>query len=198
MTTAAAIIAGGQSHRMGGVEKAFVEINGKSILDWIIARLAPQVERLVINANGDAARYQGTGLSVIADLRRDVGTPLAGLHASLHWAKINGFGRLLTVPSDAPFLPIDLVNKLAAVAQPAAIAASGGQSHFLTGLWPSGFYESLDDAITKEKLFRVKNWVVLAKAVTVTWPVVPFDPFFNVNTSEELVEARRIAAEYAP
>ena len=183
---------------MGGAEKAFAEISNKSALAWIVDRLAPQVERLVINANGDVARYQNSGLSVIADQRRDVGTPLAGLHAALHWAKDHRFDWLLTVPSDTPFLPRDLTGKLAAAACPAAIAVSGGQAHFLTGLWSTTLCETLDDAIGKEKLFRVKDWAAHARAANVTWSVIPFDPFFNVNTPEDLAEARLIAAEFSP
>ena len=116
----------------------------------------------------------------------------------MHWAKTGGFDWLLTVPSDTPFLPRDLISKLAATAQPAAIAASGGQDHFLTGLWSTTLCDTLDDAITKEKLFRVKDWATRAKAATVAWSVIPFDPFFNVNTPEDLAEARRIAAEFSP
>ena len=198
MRIAGAIIAGGRSSRMGGIEKAFVEIGGKPILDRIVARLTPQVDRLVINANGDANRFAQSGLAVLPDLRADIATPLAGLHASLHWAAHNGAEWLLTVPADTPFLPRDLMQKLSTGSHDAVIAASGGQKHFLTGLWATSLLPVLESAITAKALVRVKDWAAKADAATVEWPVSLFDPFFNVNTPEDLAEAARIAAEFDP
>ena len=198
MKIAGAIIAGGRSSRMGGVEKIFLEIGGKPILDRIVSRLAPHVDRLVINANGDASRFAQSGLAVLPDLRTNIATPLAGLHASLHWAARNGFDRLLTVPADTPFLPRDLMQKLSTGSHDAVIAASGGQKHFLTGLWATSLLPVLESAITAKALVRVKDWATEADAATVEWPVSLFDPFFNVNTPEDLAEAAHIAAEFDP
>ena len=195
MKIAGVIVAGGRSSRMGGVEKLLAEIGGVSILQRIVDRLAPQVAALAVNANGEVLRFASTGLAVIPDRRADVGTPLAGLHAALHWAKASGFDGVVTVPSDVPFLPRDLVTRLAAASQSAAIAASGGQDHYLTGLWSCFLLGALEDAITTEQMFRVKDWAKHAGAATVEWPVTPFDPFFNVNDWEDLAEANRIAAE---
>ncbi len=194
MKTAGVIIAGGRSSRMGGGEKVFIEVGGKRILDRIIERMAPQVDRLAINANGDATRFQDTGLTVIPDLPEAAQTPLAGFHAALQWAKATGFDRLLTIPSDAPFLPRDLMAQLAAV-QKAAIAESNGQEHYLTGLWPVMLSGVLDEAI-EAGMLRVKDWASHVDAATVEWPVHPFDPFFNVNTSDDLARAQAIAAEF--
>lgn len=197
MRVAAAIIAGGRSSRMGGAEKSFAVIGGKRILDLITERLAPQADEIVINANGDISRFATTGLTVVADVLTDVGTPLSGLHASLAWASRAGFDLLLTTPSDCPFIPLDLVQRLRG-REAAAIAASGGQPHYLTGLWPASLLPALEAAIRHEGLFRVKDWVSHAGAAAIEWPVSPYDPFFNVNTPEELAEAERIAAQFAP
>lgn len=194
MTTAGVIIAGGRSSRMGGVEKVFIEIGGKTILDRLIERIGPQVDRLAINANGDATRFQATGLAVIPDLSVGVQTPLAGFHAALHWANAAGFDRLITIPSDAPFLPRDLVGRLASK-QKTAIAASNEQDHYLTGLWPVALSGALDEAI-KAGMLRVRDWASHVDAATVEWSVHPFDPFFNVNTPEDLARAQAIAAEF--
>ena len=198
MKLAGVIIAGGRSSRMEGREKIFIGIGGKTLLDRIMGRMMHQIDRLAINANGDATRFGSTGLTVIADLPGDVESPLAGLHAALRWANAHGFDRLVTVPSDTPFLPRDLVSKLAGAMHKAAIAASGGQKHFLTGLWPVPLCGMLDDAIENTRMFRVQDWAQRAEAASVEWPAQPFDPFFNVNTPEDLAEARKIAAQFDP
>jgi molybdopterin-guanine dinucleotide biosynthesis protein A len=194
MTTAGVIIAGGHSSRMGGEEKAFKFIGGRTIIDRVIARLRPQVSALAINANGDASRFSSTGLAVLPDRLTHVTTPLAGIHASLVWARDMGHDLLLTVPADTPFLPRDLAKRLEAP----AIAASGGQDHFIVGLWSISLVDDLERAIRDDGLFRVKDWVARVHAKAVEWPVIPYDPFFNVNTPEDLAEAARIAAEFDP
>ncbi len=196
MKVAGVIIAGGRSSRMGGQEKIFTEIGGRPILDRIVDRLAHQVDRLAINANGDATRFRSSGLTIFPDLPDDAETPLAGLHAAFHWAKAHGFEALLTVPSDAPFLPRDLVAKLAAGKKETAIAASGGQVHYLTGLWPVVLSRSIDDAIRDTRMFRMQDWAKFADALPVEWPVQPYDPFFNVNTPADVAKAEKIAAEF--
>jgi len=194
MTIACAIIAGGRSSRMGGEEKAFKPVGGKTVLDRIIARIKPQVDILAINANGDSRRFSYTGLAVFPDRLTDSATPLAGVHASLAWARDHGHDRLLTVPADTPFLPRDLAQRLAAP----AIAASGGQEHFIIGLWPAGLADDLERAIRDDGLFRVMDWAARVHAEPVEWPTTPYDPFFNINTPQDLAEAARIAAEFDP
>lgn len=134
MRICAVIVAGGQSSRMGR-EKAMETIRGRRMIDRMAATLGSQVDSIVVNATGDTQRFLSLGLPIIADLRSDIDTPLAGVHAALDHAHANGFDAVLTAPSDAPFLPGDLVQRLADAGRSAAIAASGGQPHYLTGLW---------------------------------------------------------------
>ena len=195
MRIAAVIIAGGRSSRMGR-EKALEPVGGKPILARIISRIRPQVEDIIINANGPVERFRDMGLPVIPDLHSDVGTPLAGLHTALTLAHDEGFGAVLTVPSDCPFLPDDLVQRLSDAKAQAAIAASGGQAHFVTGLWRPALLKRLASALDRPHLPRLQDWAFEAGAATVEWPVQPFDPFFNINTPEDLAEANRIAAEF--
>ena len=117
-----AILAGGLSSRMGR-EKAFVELDGKPILSHAIGRLAPQVDDLILNANGDPARFAPFGLQVVADGRDDSAGPLAGLAAVLSHARERGFALVVTMPSDAPFCPPDLVERLEAALAPDLQAA---------------------------------------------------------------------------
>lgn len=197
MRIAGVIIAGGRSSRMGR-EKALAMLAGKALLGHVIERIAPQVTAVVINANGDPERFAAFGLTVVADRLPGIGSPLAGLHAALSFAREEGFDAVLTVPSDAPFLPRDLARRLAEVHSTAALAASAGQQHFLTGLWSHGLLEELEAAIRDAGLVRVKDWAKSCGAAVVEWPDEPNDPFFNVNTQEELAEARRIVAEFNP
>jgi molybdopterin-guanine dinucleotide biosynthesis protein A len=195
MRTCAVIVAGGRSSRMGR-EKAFEQVGGRSILERIITRLGDQVSTVAINASGDAGRFKATGLSVFSDIRSDAGTPLAGLHAALSYATRRGFDAVLTVPSDAPFLPQDLFSRLAGLGRRAAIAASGGQAHYLTGLWSSQLLDDADRALAQPRLPRLQDWAKQSGAAVAEWPATPYDPFFNVNTQQELAEAERIAAEF--
>lgn len=195
MKLCAVIVAGGRSSRMGR-EKMFQTVRGRSILDRILSCLRVQVSEIVLNVNGDTERFRDTGLCVIGDLRAHLSTPLAGLHSALTHAGQNRFDAVLTVPSDAPFLPADLVQRLSEEAHPAAIAASAGQQHYLTGLWSSSLLPLIGQAVDEPRTPRLQDWVRKCESAVVEWPAEPYDPFFNVNTPEELAEAERIAAEF--
>jgi molybdenum cofactor guanylyltransferase len=190
-----AIIAGGFSSRMGGREKCFIELDGATLLDRTLSRLRFQVDEVVINANGDASRFATTGAIVVEDVLRQVTTPLAGLHAVLCYGANHGFDAVVTMPSDAPFLPLDLVERLLAAGEVtgAAIARSGGQDHYLTGIWTTAMAKPLGRLMETEGLLRVRDFVVKAKTEKVVWAALPHDPFFNINTPEDLAAAAEIA-----
>ena len=194
MKTVGAIIAGGRSSRMGGCEKAFLELASKPVILHVIEQFEPQVDQLVINANGEAARFSEFGLDVVPDAMTSLTTPLAGLHAALRFTKSVEADVLITVPSDTPFLPYDLVAKLLenTGASGAAIAASGGQEHYIIGAWKTELLDDLENAIARDNVFRVKDWAQRASAQKVEWPVKPHDPFFNVNAPEDLRIAEQI------
>lgn len=195
MRICAVIVAGGRSSRMGR-EKALATIRGRRIIDRVIAAVSAQVDAVVINANGDPSRFADSGLIVFPDDIPDVGTPLAGLHAALGFAFREGFEAVLTVPSDAPFLPVDLVARLEVTGMGAAIAASNGQEHYLTGLWSSALLGDFGMALARPRMPRMQDWARACGAAVVEWPAQPYDPFFNVNTPDELAEAERIAASF--
>ena len=188
------IIAGGHSSRMGGREKAFLELAAKPVILHVIEQFEPQVDQLLINANGDPTRFSEFGLDVVPDVLTSLTTPLAGLHAALKFTKSVAAEVLVTVPSDTPFLPFNLVAKLLekALVRGAAIAASGDQEHYIIGAWKTELLDDLDSAIAKDNLFRVKDWAHRASAQRVEWPVKPHDPFFNVNAPEDLRIAEQI------
>jgi molybdopterin-guanine dinucleotide biosynthesis protein A len=180
---------------MEGREKAFVRLAEVPLIERVISRIAPQVEGIVINANGDAARFRALGREVLADVL-DLRTPLAGLHAVLHHGQAAGFDAVLTVPSDSPLLPLNLVPRLAeaGAATGAAIASSGGQRHHLTGLWSTAMAAKLEEMIDRKHLRRMMDLAMVFEIAEAEWVVTPHDPFLNINTPEDLAEAERLLA----
>ncbi|HMM87656.1 molybdenum cofactor guanylyltransferase MobA [Bradyrhizobium sp.] len=193
------LLAGGLARRMGGGDKPMRTIGGRTILDRVIARLAPQCDGLILNANGDPARFAAFGLPVIADGVADFPGPLAGILAALDWAAANrpNLKFVLSAAADCPFLPRDLVSRLydALEADNAelAVAASDGQSHPVIGLWNVGLREQLRHALVVEDVRKIDRWTARYRLATVTWPVAPLDPFFNANTMDDIAEAERLA-----
>jgi molybdenum cofactor guanylyltransferase len=200
--TVGVVLAGGQARRMGGGDKTFVRVGGMTILERVLARIAPQCARLVLNAAGDAARFADSGLAVIADSVPDHAGPLAGVLAGLDWAASEApdIAWLVSVPGDCPFLPRDLVARLhqarVAASGQIACAASGERRHPVVALWPVALRADLRRAVTEEGMRKVDQWSTRYRQGVAEWPVTPVDPFFNINTPEEAAEADRIAARH--
>jgi molybdopterin-guanine dinucleotide biosynthesis protein A len=194
------LLAGGLARRMGGGDKPMRSIGGRTILERVIARLKPQCDGLILNANGNPARFAAFGLPVIADGVADFPGPLAGILAGLDWAaaKRPEIKWMLSAAADCPFLPRDLVSRLYKdlIEQDAqlAVAASDGQSHPVIGLWNVSLREELRHALVVEDVRKIDRWTARYRLATVTWPVTPLDPFFNANTVEDIAEAERLAA----
>ena len=137
---------------------------------------------------------------MISDTVKDFPGPLAGILAALDWAAANRpeVETILSAAADCPFLPRDLVARLhqAMIAEGAqlAVAASEGQSHPVIGLWNVGLREELRHALVVENFKGVGRWMERYRRATVSWPVEPFDPFFNANTPEDIASADRLAA----
>ena len=193
------LFAGGQSRRMGGIEKGLMPLGGRPMMAHVIERLRPQVSDLIINANGDAARFAGFALPVVPDLTADFAGPLAGLLAGMEWTRAHrpDAAQVVTAACDTPFFPADLVAKLSGAAEAAgadiALASSGGQGHFVFALWPVALAGDLA-AYLGEGRRKVQDWIERH-----SYTVVPFspreiggaaiDPFFNVNTPDDLATA---------
>ncbi len=198
--TPGVLLAGGLARRMGGGDKPMRQIGGRTILDRVIARLSPQCDGLILNANGDPARFAAFGLPVIADPVEDFPGPLAGILAALDWTATHrpDVTWILSAAGDCPFLPRDLVARLhrARAEQDAqlAVASSGGQTHPVIGLWHVGLREDLRHALVVEEMRKIDRWTARYKLATVDWPTEPLDPFFNANTVEDIADAERLAA----
>jgi molybdopterin-guanine dinucleotide biosynthesis protein A len=188
---AGVVLAGGLSRRMGGGDKGLKEIGGKPILDRVIATIKPQLAALAINANGDSLRFSNYELPIIPDGVADFPGPLAGILAGLDWAAaaLPSAAYLLSVPTDTPFLPDDLVMRLRqAVREGAELASviSGGQTHPVIGLWPVSLRDELRQALIGENLRKIDRFTARYRLALVEYPLTPCDPFFNVNTPEDV------------
>jgi molybdopterin-guanine dinucleotide biosynthesis protein A len=192
------LLAGGQSRRMGGGDKALRLLGGIALLERVIERLRPQVDTLVLNANGDPGRFAKFGLPVVPDSVPDFAGPLAGVLAGLDWA---AFYRpdcpfVVSIATDAPFLPTDLVMRLAAGLDEGradlASAASGGRSHPVFGLWPVRLRDDLRRAVVDQRIRKVDLWTARHRLVIVPFPDQPVDPFFNANRPEDLAAAESL------
>jgi molybdopterin-guanine dinucleotide biosynthesis protein A len=195
------VLAGGLSSRMGGGDKGLKLLGGRPILSHILDRLAPQVEDVIINANGDPARFAGFGLTVAGDAVPGFVGPLAGVLAGLAWARDNrtDINDIVTVPADGPFLPRDLVTRLVAEREAAdadlACAVSAGQAYPVIGLWPVRLFDDLRHAVVGEDIRKVDRWTARHRLVQVAFSAQPVDPFFNANTPDDLAEAERLLRE---
>jgi molybdopterin-guanine dinucleotide biosynthesis protein A len=200
--TLGVVLAGGLARRMGGGDKASIRIGGVTILERVIACLNPQCCRLILNANGDATRFAATGLVVVPDSVPDHPGPLAGILAGLDFAADHAppIKWVVSVPSDCPFLPRDLVARLhqARIEAGASLACarSGERRHPVVGLWPVALREDLRHALTGEGARKVEDFAAHYGVGIAAWPAAPIDPFFNVNTPEDATAAARLVAQY--
>lgn len=194
------VLAGGKSTRMGGGDKALSLLAGHTLLDHIIARARPQVDELILNANGDITRFAGTGLTIIQDSIENYAGPLAGILSALEWAREYRphCTHMISFASDTPFFPTDLVTRLIRAAQeknlPLASAASGGRTHPVFGLWSVNLADDLRHAMSHENMRKVDAWTSRHGAAHADYPVLPFDPFFNINQPEDLVRAAQLCS----
>ncbi len=193
--TVGVILAGGLARRMDGRDKPLLTLGGRTLLDRVASRLAPQCSSLILNANGDPARFQRKDLPVVADSIADHPGPLAGILTGLEWTADHhpDIAWIVSVPGDTPFISEDLVQRLHEARRdagcPLACASSGGQVHFAVGLWPVALRHDLRDAIMCKGIQSIRQWIALHGCAEASWPDEPVDPFFNINTPEDLSRA---------
>ncbi|KAA2314599.1 molybdenum cofactor guanylyltransferase MobA [Pseudooceanicola sediminis] len=196
------ILAGGQSRRMGGGDKTLQKLRGRSLVSHVIARIEPQVAQLALNANGPADRFAAYGLPILPDPVAGSAGPLAGVLAAMDWAKGLGAELVVTVAGDTPFLPGDLVPQLLltaeGMARPLVMASSldtlgEPRLHPTCALWSVALRETLQQDLG-EGMRKVRTWAELQGQRTVAFPSALGDPFFNVNTPQDLDVAEAMIA----
>ncbi|CUH75097.1 molybdenum cofactor guanylyltransferase MobA [Tropicibacter naphthalenivorans] len=200
------ILAGGQATRMGGGDKGLLPLGGARVIDHVLDRLRPQVGAMCLNANGDPARFD-LGLPVVPDSIADYPGPLAGVLAGMDWAATQGAEAIVTVAADTPFFPRDLVATLVAASagqtHPLVLAAQKGDAqtrsksksglirHPTFGLWPVALRDDLRAALD-QGLRKVVLWTEKHGGREAIFPAAQ-DPFFNINTPEDLIRAEERA-----
>ncbi|MGF1476355.1 MAG: molybdenum cofactor guanylyltransferase MobA [Geminicoccaceae bacterium] len=195
------LLAGGQARRMGGGDKPLRTLAGRQLLDHVISRLRPQCAGLVINANGDPARFRDYGLPIVPDVIEGFAGPLAGILSGLEWLRTEQptVRWALSAATDTPFLPTDLVARLdrarSSEAADIAVACSGGRSHPVFGLWPTATAPVLRQAVIGDGERKIDTFTARYKVAGAVFSTEPVDPFFNANRPEDLAHAERLTRQ---
>lgn len=193
---AGVILAGGLSRRMGGGDKPLLEVDGQTLLERVIARLSPQATPLLLNANGDPRRFDQYGLAVRTDVIAGHGGPLVGVLTAMEWAGEQGLEWVVTAAADTPLFPADLVQRLRSAQQAEqadiTLAVSDGRDHPVFALWPVRLAAALRHALVELDMRKVGAFMDRHRVVRVEWPSRPFDPFFNVNSPDDVAQLERL------
>ncbi len=192
------LLAGGQARRMGGGDKCLLPLGGKTLLQRSIAKSQPQVDQLLLSANGNSLRFARSRLPVIADIYPEFLGPLAGIHAALQWAKQQRpeVEWLASFACDTPFFPDDLVTQLAEAAERqsalVAVAASGGRLHPIFTLWHSSLFDALSETLESGNIPPLAQWIEQHSYTQVEFSSTSYDPFFNINRPQDLYDAETL------
>ncbi len=198
MRPVAVVLAGGQARRMGGGDKGLLRLRRRPMLEHVLDAIRPQVRAVALSANGNPRRFTAYDLPVLPDPVADSQGPLAGILAGLRWARTvhPGAELLLSVPTDTPLLPADLVQRLtqmrASAGASIACAASGGRRHPVVAIWPVTLADALAEALAagvrSVEAFAAPHGVAAAE-----FAIDRVDPFLNVNSPADLLRAARLA-----
>ena len=185
---------------MGGADKALLMLGGETLITRAVARARPQVGQLLINANGDAARFADCGLQVVSDRIGGYLGPLAGILSGLEWIRTNNphANWLATFSCDCPFFPRDIVERLIAKAHSenvaVAVAASNERDHPVFAVWRAALPVTAQSILVEQGLRKMGDFVALVPSTRVIFAAEPIDPFFNINTLDDLARAEILLA----
>jgi molybdopterin-guanine dinucleotide biosynthesis protein A len=194
------ILAGGLARRMGGGDKCLLPLAGKTLLQRTIDRAQPQVHQLLLNANGNSLRFARTRLPVVADVFPNNLGPLAGIHAGFTWmqTKAPAAEWLVSFASDTPFFPANLVEELLTTANTSAtrlvVATSKLNAHPVFALWHRSLKEEIEAQLNTGESPRLQEWMKNYNPAQVDFNADAYDPFFNINTPQDLYAAEPLAA----
>lgn len=183
---------------MGGGEKALLNLEGRVLVDRSLERLRPMVEAVAINANREVEAYATRGVPVLSDVIGGYQGPLAGVLTGLRWASDKGASHLVSVAGDTPFFPADLGSRLSASvsdATPIAMAQSADGRHPTFAIWPTALADDLEAAL-KDGTRKIIAWSDAKGCSSVQFDSDGFDPFFNVNTPDDMATAARMVSEH--
>lgn len=196
--TIGVILAGGLARRMGNIDKALITLAGKPLIEHVAHRFAPQCDQLIINANGDAKRFNALGLPVVPDTIDGFPGPLAGILAAMEWARKNRPDArwIVSIPADTPFAPPDMTSRFLHTITDAGAqltcARTNNRTHPVAGLWPVALAQDLHTALSEENVRKVDLWTARYTLVPTDFDATPHDPFFNINRPEDLATAEKL------
>ena len=192
------ILTGGKSSRMGGGLKGFKKFNNQSIFDRVYHRSKNQVSNLIINSNIVTDDFDKYNLPVFSDVIKGYLGPLAGIHASINWTRINypESEWIVTFASDTPFFPKQLVKTMYAKAKKnnkkIVLARSFKRNHPIFGLWHTSLEKDLADCILKKNIRKIEEWAKDYNYKNINFENNKYDPFFNINRPDDLIKAQKI------
>ncbi|MDC0226560.1 molybdenum cofactor guanylyltransferase [Alphaproteobacteria bacterium] len=197
---AAIIMLGGRSRRMGGGIKSLIKFNSESILDKILIRIKPQINKILINCNHKDSNLKKYNLPIIMDLKKGFLGPLAGIHATMYWIIKNEpqVEWIITLPGDTPFIPMNLISKFEKKIYSNSkiiLAKSENKIHPIIGAWHKSLFDSLDSHLNKGTR-KILSWAELHKLEFINYKCKEYDPFFNINTKEDLKIASKIEKDF--
>ncbi|HPF46116.1 MAG: molybdenum cofactor guanylyltransferase [Alphaproteobacteria bacterium] len=188
------ILAGGQSRRLGGNDKFLITLGKRRIIDHIVDRLGPQVDKIILNANRLDLDIRLEVVPDILDYGGQAG-PMIGLFSALKYAKSHSYKKIVTVSADAPFIPDNFVERLMRHSSNSVVVAkSNGHVHSTHAVWDVSLLNDLDKALKMGER-KMMSWIKSQKAVEIEWSIDP-DPFFNINTAEDLENAKKLAERF--
>lgn len=195
--TLGVLLAGGQARRMGGGDKCLTALKGRPLLSYVIDRARPQAATLILNAGGDPARFAAFGLPVVPDVVPGFAGPLAGVLTGMEWARQNHpeAAFIASFATDTPFLPADFVIRcraaMAVSGAPIAFAASAGRTHPVFGVFAVSLADDLRHALTVEDIHKIDRWTARHETAIASFDNDgDVDPFFNINTPDDLCFAQ--------
>ena len=192
---------GGQSRRMGGGIKSFIKFNNKNIFDRILERVKSQTNKIVINCNTEEKNLNKYKLPIIKDIKTGYLGPLAGIHSAMDWIKKNDNDTdwLITIPGDTPFIPNDLIfeiDKKITSKSKIILAKSNNKIHPVIGAWNLNLYDDLDKHL-ENGVRKILSWANLHHINFVNFSDHFYDPFFNINTKEDIIIAQEIEKKFS-
>lgn len=195
-----AIMIGGQSRRMGGETKSFINFNNKNIFDRILERLKPQIKKIIVNCNSIEFQLEKYQFPIIKDIKKGYLGPLAGIHSAMTWIKNNEpeIEWLITIPGDTPFIPFDLISKFKdkiSKETKIILAQSDKKTHPIIGAWHISLLNNLDSELNRG-VRKILSWVELHNFDLINYKIESHDPFFNINTKEDLAIAANIERNF--
>ena len=193
-----AILAGGQSKRMGK-DKLFLEFNNKKLIEHTIDKVKKYLKQLIVVTNQNNEFFSKNNLTVVKDCIEGQLGPLVGILTAMEWAKQNSkkYSWVATFPCDTPFFPETIIKSFIKESERKdsliLCASSHGRKHNIFGLWSLDLYDKLENDLVNKKIRKVQDWTEKNKIKNLEFKFKDYDPFFNINTKEDLEFAKKLS-----